>query len=120
MASGALSQAEIVRLIADAPEGRPLPLVYLVDDEAAPTMRITAFLLKHRGGGFMIAVPNTQVVHDLVSGFATQAGDNPLCFTELDVACPPVGRGLSRSSSPTFLGPGWDSSARGRLFGRAP
>ena len=87
MASGALSQAEIVRLIADAPEGRPLPLVYLVDDEAAPTMRITAFLLKHRGGGFMIAVPNTQVVHDLVSGFATEAGDNPLCFTELDVAC---------------------------------
>ena len=87
MASGALSQAEIVRLIADAPEGRPLPLVYLVDDEATPTMRITAFLLKHRGGGFMIAVPNTQVVHDLVSGFATEAGDNPLCFTELDVAC---------------------------------
>eukprot|EP00439_Symbiodinium_sp_Y106_P006048 s5662_g1.t1 len=84
---GALSQAEIVRLIADAPEGRPLPLVYLVDDEATPTMRITAFLLKHRGGGFMIAVPNTQVVHDLVSGFATEAGDNPLCFTELDVAC---------------------------------
>ncbi|CAE7648076.1 unnamed protein product [Symbiodinium sp. CCMP2592] len=86
----------------------PLPLVYLVDDDSSPRTRITAFLLKHRAGGFMIALPHTTQVHDLISGFSTEAGDNPLGFTEVDIECETPRRRPVGQVSLIFVDVPWD------------
>ncbi|CAE7938982.1 unnamed protein product, partial [Symbiodinium necroappetens] len=65
----------------------PLPLVYLLDDDVNPSMRVTAFLLKHRAGGFMVALPNTHAVSGIVTGLSEDGADQPSGFTEAEVAC---------------------------------
>eukprot|EP00439_Symbiodinium_sp_Y106_P061878 s2320_g9.t1 len=87
MAAGALNRDDILRLLTNAPEGRPLPLVYLLDDDVNPSMRVTAFLLKHRAGGFMVALPNTTAVSGIVTGLSEDGVDQPFGFTEAAVAC---------------------------------
>ncbi|CAE7254443.1 unnamed protein product [Symbiodinium sp. CCMP2592] len=105
---GFASRSEVVRLLTDAPAGRPLPLVYLVDDDSSPQTRITAFLLKHRAGGFMVALPHTAQVHELVSGFSTEAGDTPLGFTEVDIDCETPRRRPVGEVSLIFVDVPWD------------
>ena len=76
-----------MRLLTGAPAGRPLPLVYFVDDEETPTLRITAFVLKHRAGGFMVALPGLPEVTELLTNLALGSPEAPLLFTEATVAC---------------------------------
>ena len=76
-----------MRLLTGAPAGRPLPLLYFVDDEETPTLRITAFVLKHRAGGFMVALPGLLEVTELLTNLALGSPEAPLLFTEATVAC---------------------------------
>ena len=39
MASGTLRQEDVSQLLTNPPAGRPLPLIYLLDDEVNATMR---------------------------------------------------------------------------------
>jgi len=87
MPSGALRQEDVIQLLTNPPDGRPLPLIYLLDDEVNATMRVTAFLLKYRAGGFMVVVPDTPAVRALVGGLAEEGVENPFGFSEADIAC---------------------------------
>ncbi|CAE7624475.1 unnamed protein product, partial [Symbiodinium sp. KB8] len=87
MASGTLRQGDVIQLLTNLLDGRPLPLIYLLDDEVNATMRITAFLLKYRAGGFMVVVPDDPAVRALVGGLAEEGVENPFGFSEADIAC---------------------------------
>ncbi|CAE7804751.1 unnamed protein product [Symbiodinium microadriaticum] len=67
--------------------GRPLPVVYLTDSTANPTVRITAFLLKVRAGGVMVALPGDDLVSELLGNLNDVHPDTPLYFTAVQVAC---------------------------------
>ena len=85
---GALRQQDIEALMDGAPPERPLPMYYFLDNPDNPTMRITAFIVRLRAGGFMVAMPGTDEVGELLSNLS-ETGDPaaPLLFTPLQVAC---------------------------------
>ncbi|CAE7035684.1 unnamed protein product [Symbiodinium sp. CCMP2592] len=87
MAAGTMNREEIAQLLTGAPPGRPLPLVYLVDDDTNPTVRITAFLLRRRAGGFMVALPNLEQVSELLATLSLSTPDAQLYSTEAAIAC---------------------------------
>ncbi|CAE7764587.1 Scn10a [Symbiodinium sp. CCMP2592] len=78
---------EIIQLLTGAPPGRPLPLVYLIDDDTSPTVRVTAFLLRRRAGGFMVALPNLEQVSELLANLSLSTPDAQLYSTEAAIAC---------------------------------
>ncbi|OLP88941.1 Sodium channel protein type 10 subunit alpha [Symbiodinium microadriaticum] len=55
--------------------------------QETPTLRITAFVLKHRAGGFMVALPGLPEVTELLTNLALGSPEAPLLFTEATVAC---------------------------------
>ncbi|OLP74955.1 hypothetical protein AK812_SmicGene45344, partial [Symbiodinium microadriaticum] len=79
---------DIEALMDGAPPERPLPMYYFLDNPDNPTMRITAFIVRLRAGGFMVAMPGTDEVGELLSNLS-ETGDPaaPLLFTPLQVAC---------------------------------
>ena len=85
---GALRQQDIEALMDGAPPERPLPMYYFLDSPDNPTMRITAFIVRLRAGGMMVAMPGTDEVGELLSNLS-ETGDPsaPLLFTPLQVAC---------------------------------
>ena len=105
---------EVVNLLTNAPEGRPLPPIYLLDDEEAPTMRLTAFALKHRAGG-LVAVLSSREVRGLVSGFAEEAMEHPFELSEADVACETPRRRAVGPVTLLLVDVPW--AGLGRLFG---
>ena len=92
MASGALRgnglrREDVEQMVSSPPAGRPLPVVYLTDSTTDPTVRITAFLLKVRAGGVMVALPDDDLVSELLGNLNDAHPDTPLYFTAVQVAC---------------------------------
>ena len=74
-------------LIDSAQEGRPLPIVYFVDSTAEPTSMTCAFLLKHRPGGFMTAMPQLPAVEEQLQALSGDGVEHPLLFTTAEMPC---------------------------------
>ena len=74
-------------MVSSHSSGRPLPVVYLTDGIASPTIRITAFLLKVRAGGLLVALPGDDSVNELLTNFNESHPDTPLYFSGVQVAC---------------------------------
>ena len=85
MAARALNAAEIRRLV-DATVGeRPLPFVYFLDTTEPPAWRATAFLLRHRAGGFLAILPADDQVAEQLAVLADEGSPTPLLYTEADL-----------------------------------
>ncbi|OLP99118.1 hypothetical protein AK812_SmicGene18347 [Symbiodinium microadriaticum] len=84
---GALRREDVEHMVSSHSSGRPLPVVYLTDDLASPTVRITAFLLKVRAGGLLVALPGDDSVNELLANFNESHPDTPLYFSGVQVAC---------------------------------
>ena len=74
MANSTLTASDVAGLIDGAQDGRPLAMTYFLDSSTEPTKMICAFLLKHRPGGFMTAMPNTPVVEALLQALRGRGG----------------------------------------------
>ena len=78
---------EVEALVASAPPGRPLPMIYLVDNAEDPAVRITAFLLRLGKGGLMLALPGTDRVASVLAGLCDTDPEAPLLYTPTQVGC---------------------------------
>ena len=88
-----LSQEGVRALLAQDAPGKPLPLLYLIgpDDDAA-AWRATAFLLKCRAGGFMVAASFLEEVVNFFTAISEEAdvsegGALPVVWKEVAVSC---------------------------------
>ena len=87
MASAALRSEDVVGLINSAQEGRPLPMVYFLDSPAEPASMTCAFLLKHRPGGFMSAMPRVPAVEEQLQALTGDGVEQPLLFSAAEMPC---------------------------------
>ena len=87
MANSTLTPSDVAGLIDGAQDGRPLAMTYFLDSNIEPTKMICAFLLKHRPGGFMTAMPNTPVVEALLQALTGEEVEQPLLYTAADIPC---------------------------------
>ena len=89
MASRTLTEAEVRRIIDGARVGRPLPLLYFLEDIEARTWRALAFLLQCRRNGFMVILPPEPRVSEQMQKLIDGAGpavETPI-MAELQVDC---------------------------------
>ena len=87
-----LSSEAIVALLAQDAPGKPLPLLYMYALDDPPPWRATAFLLKIRAGGFMVAVPASEEVIEFFTALSDdlegeESGSLPVVWKEVLVAC---------------------------------
>ena len=87
MAAGTVSDGDLRGLLDGAPDGRPLAMLYLLDDPEAPTMRIVAFLLRYRQGGFMAILPQVEAVSAVLSVLEAEGAAAPPVYTLTTVPC---------------------------------
>ena len=89
MASRTLTEAEVRRIIDGARVGRPLLLLYFLEDIEARTWRALAFLLQCRRNGFMVILPPEPRVSEQMQKLIDGAGpavETPI-MAELQVDC---------------------------------
>ena len=107
---------EVEALVSSAPPGRPLPMIYLVDNAEDPGVRITAFLLRVRAGGMMLALPGIDPVPTVLANLSESDPEAPLLYTPTQVSCEtPRRRSVWASSLCTTWmcpGPGCETSGR--------
>ena len=79
----ALSNAEVAGMVEEGSD-RPLGIIYLVDSGPDPNWKCTAFVLRSRSGGFMVALPLDDRVTSLLQELASDDGDGVI-FREMQV-----------------------------------
>jgi len=83
MAGRTVNEREVRDLVSSMTPGKPLPLIYFVDASETPAWRATAFLVRCRAGGFMVAVPDDERVTEQLQDLADLAvQDHPLLYAE--------------------------------------
>ena len=87
MAASTVTEEDLRVLLDGAPPGRPLVMLYMLDDPEQPTSRVVAFILRYRPGGFMAMLPLTDVVTGILASFETDGSAAPPYFTETGVQC---------------------------------